>query len=191
MRWKKTVCLTFAAGLIAVSFAPQSASQSEKREQTLFGIQGNVEKKHGAYIDHPPVEHPVPLPEEVLKALRADNRVGKCVKEASVSEAPAAWFTASEIHLHDKNQTDFVVLPSNECIYGENTVPFWVFGKTARGYDLLLRADELGIEVLKSKTKGYCDIRGTFLGATETYTVKFEYDGQKYQPGKTAVRPAH
>ena len=175
--------------MLAVAFARQSAGQSEKREQTLFGTEGKVEKKHGNYIDHPPVERPAPLPEEIVKLLRADDRVTKCVQTAHANEAPASWFMASEIHLHDKDQIDFVVLPTDGCLFGATTDPYWVFGKTARGYDLILRADEVGIEVLKSKTNGYFDIRGISSTAVEVFTVKYKYDGQKYQRGETSVRP--
>jgi hypothetical protein len=189
MRLKKFICLALAAGLIDVAFTLQSAGQTEKREQTLFGTEGNVEKKHGNYIDHPPVERPVPLPEEIVKLLRADDRVSKCVKSTNVNEAPTFWFSASEIHLHDKDQVDYVVLPADGCLFGANTDPYWVFGKTVRGYDLILRADELGIEILKSKTNGYSDIRGISSTAVEVYTVKFKFDGQKYQRGQISVRP--
>jgi hypothetical protein len=105
-----------------------------------------------------------------------------------VNEAPAVWFMASEIHLHDKDQVDYVVLPADGCLFGTDTDPFWVFGKTAKGYDLILKTDEVGLEILKSRTNGYSDIRGISSGQVEVYTVKFKFDGQKYQRGETTVR---
>ncbi len=188
MRAKNLAFMILAVGIIAVSLPTLSAGQSDVREQTLFGAEGKVEKKHGTYIDHPPVERPVALPEEILKLLRAEDRVAKCLRSEGLNEAPASWFVASQVHLHDKDQADYVVLPVDGCLFGQTTIPFWLFGKTARGYDMILKTDQLGIEVLKSKTNGYLDIKGMSSTAAESYIVKFKFDGQRYQMGSQQVR---
>jgi hypothetical protein len=189
MLWKKIVCLTLAAGLIALPLRPQSAGNSPAREQTVFSSDGIVEKKKGDLVVHPPIERPVPLPDEILKFLRTDDRVIKCLEPERVTEAAPTWFVAAEVHLHDKDQSDFVVMPVNGCLLGTNVDPFWVFAKTAHGYDLLLKTFQYEIEILKSKSNGYSDIRGHSSTPVEIYTVQFKFDGQKYQSGDTHVTP--
>jgi hypothetical protein len=189
MRWKKLICAILATGLIAVPIRPQSAGNSPAREQTVFSSDGIIVKKKGDVVVHPPIERPVPLPDEVLKLLRSDDRVIKCLEPERVTEAPATWFVAAEVHLHDKDQSDFVVMPVNGCLLGTNVDPFWIFGKTAHGYDLLLKTVQYAIEIMKSKTKGYSDIRGNSSSPVEVYTVQFKFDGEKYQSGDTHVTP--
>jgi hypothetical protein len=189
MRWKNSICVILAAGLFALPLRPQSASDSTAREQTVFSSEGITEKKKGDWVVHPPIERPVPLPDEILKLLRSGDRVIKCLEPERVTEAAAAWFVASEVHLHDKDQSDLVVMPVNGCLLGTNVDPFWVFAKTGHGYDLILKTYQYAIDILKSKTKAYSDIRGFSSTAVETYTVKFKFDGQKYQSGDTQVSP--
>jgi len=111
------------------------------------------------------------------------------MEPAKLTEAPATWFLAAEVHLHDKDTPDVLVMPNNECMFGATTDPFWVFGKTANGFALILRTDQLALEILKSKTNGYLDIRGKSEGAREFYMMKFKYDGQKYALADTQVIP--
>lgn len=179
--------LTLIAALLMVPSisAPMpalSGGQSAGPEQTVFAIEGTTEKKHKNWVDHPPVEHPVPIPDSIMVLLRADKLVTSCLKTENVTEAPTTWFQAGAIHLHKGDQIDFVVLPNNECLYGAMSDPFWVFGQNGNGYDLLLRSDLLGIAVLNSKTNEYRDIRATFIVSGARSSVKFKFDGHKYTP---------
>jgi hypothetical protein len=189
----KRICLILLAWFLAIPavtipLRAQSGGQSAGPEQTLFSIGGREEKKHGQYIEHPPVEHPAPLPDEILKALRADTRLTGCLQTDNVTEAPASWFSASEIHLHANDQVDFVVLPVNQCLFGASVAPVWVFGKTANGYDLIMKTDTLQVEILNSRTNGYRDINVSSITVTEIMVARFNYDGQKYQLGKVVGR---
>ncbi|HUK31532.1 MAG TPA: hypothetical protein VLV89_10495 [Candidatus Acidoferrum sp.] len=188
MRSTTIICLTLAGTLLATPAIPfpsrtESGGQSANGEQTVFAIEGTTEKKHKTWIDHPPIEHPVPIPDPIMKVLRADKLVTGCLATENVTEAPAAWFMAAEIHLHKNDQADYIVLPSNECLYGPFSDPFWIFGQAGNGYDLLFRSDLLGIAILNSRTNEYRDIRTTFVLGNQRNSVKFKFDGHKYQPG--------
>jgi hypothetical protein len=185
MRTPAIVMLVAALLFVPSIPAPLPAEpggQSAGPEQTVFAIEGTTEKKHKNWVDHPPIEHPVTIPESVVSLLRADKLVASCLKTENVAEAPATWFQAAAIHLHKGDQVDFVVLPNNECLYGAMSDPFWIFGQSGNGYGLLLRSDLLGIAVLNSKTNEYRDIRATFIVSGARTSVKFKFDGQKYLP---------
>ena len=189
MRLAKPICLILAAGLLAVPsitipLRPQSGGQSVGPEQTVFRIEGREEKKkHGQYVELPPVEHPVPLPEDALNTLRKDSRVAGCV-QPGMTEAPATWFQASAIHLHNNDQNDYIVLPIDGCLFGAGVAPMWVFVKSAKGYELAMTTDTLQLEVLNSRTNEYRDINASSLTATMIMVIRFNFDGQKYQLGK-------
>jgi hypothetical protein len=187
MRWMKLVCLSIAAALLAVPSVTvpscaESGGQSVSGEQTVFAIEGTTEKKHKKWVDHPPIEHPVPVPDAILKVLRADKLVTGCLTTENVTEAAPTWFMAAEIHLHKNDQSDYIVLPANECLYGPFSDPFWIFGQASNGFDLLFRSDLLGIAILNSKTNEYRDIRTTFILGRQRNSVRFKFDGHKYQP---------
>jgi hypothetical protein len=185
---RTSTILTLVAALLIVPSIPAptpafSGGQSAGAEQSVFAIEGTTEKKHKNWVDHPPVEHPAPIPDAVMALLRADKLVTSCLKTENVTEAPATWFQAAAIHLHKGDQLDFVVLPNNECLYGAISDPFWIIGQSGNGYDLLLRSDLLGIAVLNSRTNEYRDIRATFQTGGSRSSVKFKFDGHKYLPG--------
>lgn len=88
---------------------------------------------------------------------------------------------ASQIHL-DNKVPDLVVTNAedNPCLGGANIDPFWIFYWTPVGYKLGLKVDTHNLDVLRTKTKGYSDIRSVRVTATELLITIFRFDGSLY-----------
>ena len=124
---------------------PQSSSERQ-REQTNFGAEEEI-------------EHPVPVPQEVLQILRRNERNQRLLaKGQTPDEMPASWFVASEINLRDDNLADLIVMAAEPRLLGANIVPFWIFRNTLKGHELILSVSALSLDVLNTKTNGYRDI---------------------------------
>jgi hypothetical protein len=119
------------------------------------------------------------VPDTVLNALKEDERLERCGPEPLVTKR---WFTASEINLNGDKLTDLVVLPVEGCLFGANIGPIWVFRQTSQGYDLALVVDALGIEVLKTRSRGSRDIAVYAATAIEGFTTILKFNGTTYQP---------
>ncbi len=167
MLLKRRTLLILATSLIGVAAVAQLPPKPRKHEQTVFGAENEVER-------------PVPVPDQVLLILNTDDHVRDCLTVKGVSQAPTSWFIASEVHLHDSRQVDYVIQPGSGCIFGANTVPFWVFRKVDGRYELLLKTQQLGFEVLKSKTHSYHDIRVTRVFQLEPVSAILRFEGHKY-----------
>ncbi|HEX7314732.1 MAG TPA: hypothetical protein VF297_12475 [Pyrinomonadaceae bacterium] len=157
-----------AHGVNANAVAPQA------EEQTNF----NLEE---------PVARPATIPPDVLRGLGQDEKVLTCLTSGggnATVEIPAAWFAASEVHLNGDKLPDLVVKPQNACLNGANIGPFWVFRNTGRGYALVLRADTLGLEVLRTRTRGYRNIRLSSATARRVQTSLLKFDGKTYRAAR-------
>ncbi|HLW98361.1 MAG TPA: hypothetical protein VKR82_06930 [Candidatus Acidoferrales bacterium] len=161
--------LAVVAYAIVASLAMACSSTAAQHEQTTFGIESEI-------------EHPLPLPKQVLNILGKDARVSECAKREGFPEAKATMFVASQIHLRSGEQSDLVVLPKDACLFGANIGPIWVFAKSPGAYQLILKTDALGIEVLTEKSNAYRDIRGTQATANRILSATFKFDGHVYQP---------
>jgi hypothetical protein len=167
MRLSRSFFQVLSMALCAFAVGAQQPTKPANHEQTVFGAENEVER-------------PVPMPDQVLRILNTDDHVRDCMTLKGVSRAPASWFIASEVHLHNSHQVDYVIQPGSGCIFGANTVPFWVFRKVDGRYELLLKTQQLGFEVLKSKTHGYHDIRVTRVFQLEPATAILRFDGHQY-----------
>lgn len=123
--------------LIGVFFTCSQARQDAKKqhhEQTEFSMEREIL----------PIEKPVTLSEDALRALRKDPAVSSCLESENLpnDRLPVSWFVASEIHLTRPNQPDLIVLPAelkapapmqpapNACFLGPYTCKWWVLRKT-------------------------------------------------------------
>ena len=130
------------------------------------------------------IKHPAKIPEAVLLLLRQDERVQGCIGASGQQSDIAAWFAASAIDLNDDRQLDLVVKPERACLFGVNTAPFWVFRSAGKGYKLVLKTNCVGLDILRTKTKGYHDIEIGAVSAGWTYGAIYKFDGKKYVPKK-------
>lgn len=166
------------AMLVSTGGQAQSVrTKARPLEQAVFGLENEVNR-------------PVNVPEGALQILRTDTEVLRCLKQNQTpNHVSASWFVASEIHLNGPEGIDLVVQPKNTCLFGANIGPFWVFRNTPQGYRMVLTTRALGLEVLRSRTKGYRNIRGVRATATNTVSVLFRFDGHKYRPRNSKVEP--
>ena len=156
---------------------PQQPSHVEPREQTIFGAEEEI-------------THPASLPEDVLQILRRDERNRRRLAGGQTpDDMPASWFAASRVRLNDDDLPDLVVMAANPRLWGANIVPFWVFRSTPRGHELVLKVMTLGLEILRTKTNGYRDIRTTEVAAGKVTNTVYSFDGAEYQARRSSQEP--
>jgi hypothetical protein len=150
------------------------------------------------------VRQPASLPEDVLNILRSDKRVSICEQNEGIapSQVPGDWFTGSEIHLDGPNETDVIVRPGtpsnwkpgagvpspNACLFGANTIQFWVFSETPHA-KLLLSVGAHDLTVLDTKGNSYRDVEIDVGSLRGVYTAIFRFDGQMYQSYRHNYEP--
>ena len=154
---------------VFVSKACGQAPKGTRAEQVRFGLEESIDR-------------PVPLPEAVLKILRQDSDIRACdLEQNSRDTIPAMWYEASEIHLDGPTESDLIVKAKNACLWGANIGPFWVFRKTPNGHSLVLSTVALGLQVLKTKTNAFRDIRAGAIASLKPSYVMYKFDGHNYQ----------
>jgi hypothetical protein len=117
-------------------------------------------------------------------------------------ELPANWFVASEIHLEGPNEIDLIVLPggripdtppgepsANACLVGANTSGFWVLRKTPLGFLVVLSEMAHDLEVLKTRSHGFRDIRLYTISLSSTLIQDFRFEGRHYVLSQKKSRP--
>lgn len=175
--------LFFRAKFIALFFAlllQCSLGVGQRRlsvkEQTSFGSEMPIAKR-------------TKLPKDVLEQLAEfdGGALQHCQQSAFSRRSNIAdHFAASSMRVNSDSQQDLIVQAQTPCFMGAHNTTFWVFTKVEQrlfpGYDLIfaLRADFLNI--LKTSTNGYRDIKTASHTALELYSTTWKFDGQKYQP---------
>jgi hypothetical protein len=186
---KNVLLAPLLLGVIAAAGQTQSAKGYPSQEQSRFSAEQDIV----------PVEHPANLPEAVLGLLTTDNRVQQCVQHENLSanQLPPSRFVASEIHLDGKTEADLIVQPAllsdtpaaNRCLFGARTVQFWVFRKTAQGYESVLSITSVGLTVLNSKWKGYRDVEVSESNVSTMSETLYRFDGKQYRRYQTKTKP--
>jgi len=129
-----------------------------------------------------PFAHPVAIRDDVLAALKKDERTLGCLKNhEKPDEVTAAWFSATEVDLHHGAASGLIVKAENPCLFGANIIPFWVFSRGSNGYALVLRTDALSVELLNTWTNNYRDIRASAATAREVLTADYRFKDGRYQ----------
>jgi hypothetical protein len=111
------------------------------------------------------------------------------VQPARAQSGLEYWFIASGIHLDGPDETDLVVVPSfrgkeSMCFESVEAIGwFWILRKAGERYQLVLKTRGNGLEVLKTKNKGFRNIQTGTLGQAGRFipTVRFGFDGKAYR----------
>ena len=90
-------------------------------------------------------------------------------------------FLVVRVHLNNADETDDVVL-GKDPMSGADCDWFWIVRDKSDQIQVLLFENAYGVYLLKSRTKGYRDIRSVGFAGGTTYTSIFHYDGQRYIP---------
>jgi hypothetical protein len=176
--------------------ATHVAKKMPRHEQLAF----NSEQAYAGS----PIVRPVQLPDAALTALGSDERVLGCVNRAQPppDRPPVDWFEASEIHLNGHGEIDLIVLPrlapieapsgrvsENLCLLGANINPFWVLRPTRSGFEIILSESAHNLEVAKTRSNHYRDIRLSEETATVFTIAEFKFDGESYSFYRSEFRP--
>jgi hypothetical protein len=90
------------------------------------------------------------------------------------------------LYLTKDGQPSLVVFGPRE-LAGRNS-PTWLYRKTQNGYVLLLSGVN-GFKPLRTWTNSYHDLESSGgIGAFETYTIIYKFDGRHYQESKKTTR---
>ncbi len=132
------------------------------------------------------VKRPVPIPMDVLAALRNDVIVQSVLEDQKIpaEKTPPSWFSASAIRLSGPDQVDLVVMGVG--MRGYHMIEFWVFRATAHGHELVLNAPARDLRVENTRWHGYRDI--TFTSAMGEQ-IWCRFDGERYTKYKPTLKP--
>lgn len=160
---------------IVVAHLPAALGQNSSKtanSQTVF----QLEEKF---------THPSPLPASVLARLQADSSnqqlFENCPTRGSQHVIPSGWFLAAQVDLRRGDSAGLVVRADNGCLWGANIGPFWVFRHTDIGYELVLDASALGLELLDTRTNGYRDILLNSAYRGEVHSTVFKFIDGRYR----------
>jgi hypothetical protein len=128
------------------------------------------------------VQVPVAIPQGIRKNLAGDEMVREATSYDHIDpeEFPAAWFSASMVHLGSSIEEDFVLVGRGPMV-GANITQFWVFRATTRGYRLVLQASAHDLIVMNKVRNGFREIELLSATGIAVRTVLLRFDGERYK----------
>lgn len=135
-----------------------------------------------SFSEDTPVQHPVALRPDVLRALFETQEARQVLNFASdaAQDDPARLFRAAEVHLAGPEETDLVVI-GVPPMSGADAGWFWIVRETRNGPRVVLFTGANTLELAGSATNGYRDILTTWSSAAETQETTFHFDGKIYR----------
>lgn len=153
---------------LTISFLVVTA-HAQTKTQTVFDLEGKVLKKAA-------------IPASVIAVLKSEERVDACFQEKSGGVAnEAEWFAASEIDLNNDGRKDLIVKAEDDCLFGANQGPFWIFQNRADGYQKILSASGLQLAVLTKKTNSFNQIKISKIVSMKPSSETYLFRAGKYQ----------
>lgn len=142
-----------------------------------------------SFSEDAPVEHPVALSPEVLKALFETEEARQVLNFASdrAQDDPARLFRAAEVHLGRPGEIDLVVI-GVPPMSGADAGWFWVVRSPRSEPKVVLYTGANSLEVAKGRTNGYRDIVTLWSSGDETQETTFHFDGQNYKAWKKKMQ---
>ncbi|MDQ2747394.1 MAG: DUF1176 domain-containing protein [Acidobacteriota bacterium] len=183
MKFSKYVILP----LIFVFLIADAGGQPRKTKQTA------KIKEQNSFSSESKVSNAVKLPSNILRQLAEydDGQLANCQRDRFLRRSNAAkHFAASAIKLNADQQSDLVVQAQTPCFMGAHNTIFWIFARSNRNaanYNLKFELAADFLEILSSSTKGFRDLETASHTAVELYTIKWKFDGEKYQQSECTV----
>jgi len=87
-------------------------------------------------------------------------------------------------YLNNDKQPEYVVSGDGSCCIGARRCSTSIYQKTANGYRKIYGGtdgDQADIEVLRTRTNGYRNIRSTLYSGGQALTAIFKFNGSNYQ----------
>lgn len=148
----------FVCVLTVYSFGSiNSQTKPSPAQQTSFGELG--------------IRHPVRLPKAAIKALNAF--------EKPYPDEPCGWI-ASVYDLNDDGIPDYIVGSRENC-NGADNVHYWIVWNDSGKYKVVLFAACSGLDILKTKSGGFHNIRTSWDVAAEGATEFQQFKNGKYR----------
>jgi|GEM_PF-1629288 len=127
-----------------------------------------------------PMARTVRVPPAVLQQLAAHHDVKDFLDGTRGSAAEVLGdFEAAPAHINTDGAEDLVV--RNSRLDGANIGPFWLFTRSAHGYNLVFFTRGLGISILKPVAHGYHDLKVSSATAGELFETWYRFDGREYR----------
>lgn len=127
----------------------------------------------------------------VLEQLGAydERQLATCQKDKSLRKAKAAdHFAATAINFNGDNLPDLIVQAQTPCFMGAHNTVFWIFTRSNKtNYKMTFDIAADYLKILDSSTNKFRDIETASHTAVELYTIKWTYDGEKYQKSECSV----
>lgn len=161
--------------------AAQIFAQSRKSEQTSFSSEDKIKKA-------------VKLPANALKQLGEydDRHLAGCQKDSFLRKTKAVeHFAVSTINFNDDRLDDLIVQAQTPCFMGAHNTTFWIFirsnQKANADYKLIFDVAADYLKVSDTSTKNFRDIETASHTAVELYTIRWKFDGEKYQKSECTI----
>jgi hypothetical protein len=142
-----------------------------------------------AFSENTPVQHPVALRPDTLRALFETPEARQVLNFASdaTQDDPSRLFRAEEADLTGAGEADLVVVGVPPMTGAESNW-FWVVRSTRNGPRVVLFTSASTLSLAETTTNGYRDIVTTRSSATETQETTFHFDGKSYKGWKKTAR---
>ncbi len=102
-----------------------------------------------------------------------------CVKEEG---GALKFLDVSLDYLNNDKQPEYFVTGKGCGCVGTVRCASSIYQKTANGYKKIYRSESNeDIEVLKTRTKGYHNLRVTLISGSQTYSATVKFNGSRYQ----------
>ncbi len=162
------ICVFYSTGILTA----QSLEAKQASERTIFNE------------DEESFPNSAPMPKSVLNALLATREGGdtnRIILQNFPDKDPNQFFSADKVHLSSHEDVDYIVLGSFP-LTGADCAWFWVVRSDKTHPKIILFANANSIELLKSRTNGFRNIRTVWSSASgDTVTHVYHYDGARYK----------
>ena len=157
-----------AVGILAVAIAAHGQTPKPVAEQSKFSRASRM-------------EHPVPLPPDVLKLLlnTREGKEGMAHASDLQKQTPGQMFRVSEIHLRANDEAELLIEGIPPMASGDHDW-FWIVRPARRRPRLVLFAGGNSLEVQDSRTNSYRDILSIWRYPKETLVSIYKFNGKKY-----------
>ena len=125
-----------------------------------------------------------------MQLLAEDPEFRECVEqEPNGSRAAEEITTVEEVDLNRDGVPEYEVGPTGACACGMVNCSIYLYRKTGDGYDLILEdASGMGLELLKTYSNGFFDLRIESRNNAATYSVSiYKFDGKKYRETSSRI----
>jgi hypothetical protein len=115
-------------------------------------------------------------PNDLLAILDQEDR--DCVEQSGLDKS----VVVTPIQL-SKNRSQILVKGSGLCLCGAQNCAFWIYQKTGRNYELILKGTgSTKVEAARAAANGYRNVVSeSHASASETIVRTYRFDGSRYQ----------